>query len=285
MCRRGAAEPGAAKSSIESGSADPLAAGLTAAGAAAGLAVGWLTGHGHFVACIFPTVAGAAVGYVAGASRHLRGDELRRVLVIFILFVFSIIFWSSFEQSASSLTLFADRLTRTEIFGHSFPSSWFQSVQPTFVILLAPVFAMIWVRLGRHDPSSPIKFAFGILFAALAFALVAYASTLTGRGKVSPWWLVGCYFIQTLGELCLSPVGSSTVTKLSPGRMVGLMMGVWFLSIAFGDFLAGLASGFFEQTSSGTLVRLFGSIAAVTFVAGVVLLALSPLIKRVLPRE
>jgi POT family proton-dependent oligopeptide transporter len=255
---------------------------LAVVGAALGLFLSYDPSVGP-VSALFFTVVGTAFGYIAGVCRHLERGELGRVGVVFILFVFSVVFWASFEQAATSLTLFADRLTRTNILGFEFPSSWFQSVQPTFVILLAPVFAGIWVSLGRRNPSSPAKFATGLLFAAAAFGLVAFASTLTGAGKVSPGWLVGVYLLQTLGELCLSPVGLSTTTKLSPARMVGLMMGVWFLSISFGNFVAGRLGGMFTE-SEDALVRLFGIVAAVTLVAALVLFALTPLIRRMTPR-
>jgi proton-dependent oligopeptide transporter, POT family len=247
-------------------------------GAAAGRYFG-----GAFVSMLFPGVVGFFIGYLGGTARLLNGDELKRVLVIFILFVFSILFWMTFEQAGSSLTLFADKLTRNSIFGFEFPSSWFQSVQPTFVILLAPVFAGIWIKLGRRQPSSPAKFAFGLLFAGLAFALVAFASTLTGGGRVNPLWLVFVYLIQTFGELCLSPVGLSTVTKLSPARMVGLMMGVWFLSISIGSFIAGLSAGLFTE-SEGALFRLFGIFALISLVAAGILALLTPAIRRMTPR-
>ena len=123
-----------------------------------------------------------------------------------------------------------------------------------------------------------------MFFAALAFAVVALASTLVGGGRVSPWWLVGVYLLQTLGELCLSPVGLSTVTKLSPARMVGLMMGVWFLSISFGNFIAGKVGGEFVP-EAGALAHLFGTVAGITFIAAVVLVVLTPLIKKMTPRS
>jgi POT family proton-dependent oligopeptide transporter len=271
------------KDAANEGDADTLTLVFAVVGGLAGLALGYFWG-GSVVTSLFPTVLGAAIGYILGIVRHLNGDELKRVLVIFILFAFSVIFWASFEQAATSLTLFADRLTRTNLFGFEFPSSWFQTVQPTFVILLAPVFAGIWLKMGRRNPSSPAKFAIGLLFAGLAFALVAFASTLTSAGKVSPFWLVFVYLLQTLGELCLSPVGLSTVTKLSPGRMVGLMMGVWFLSISFGNYVAGWASGFFSE-DEGALVNLFGIIAAITIAAAFLLLVLTPVIKKMTPRS
>jgi POT family proton-dependent oligopeptide transporter len=233
------------------------------------------------------------LGYILGTVRKLSRDEALRVGVIFILFVFSVIFWMSFEQAATSLTLFADKLTRLNLFGFSFPSSWYQSVQPTFVVLMAPVFAAIWIKLGRRNPSSPAKFAFGLLFAGIAFVIVAFASTLipTTSGdlseaqKVGPQWLVVVYFFQTLGELCLSPVGLSTVTKVSPGRLVGLMMGVWFLSISIGNFIAGIMGGAFNEKAEGALVMMFGSVAAITFVAALILAVLTPLIKKMTPRS
>ncbi len=263
---------------------DVVTIALAVVGGVIGAALGFGYGESGFVSALFPTVVGFFVGYLAGTARQLAGEELKRVLVIFILFVFSVLFWMTFEQAGSSLTLFADRLTNNFIFGWQFPSSWFQFVQPTFVILLAPVFAGLWIKLGRRDPSSPMKFALGLLFAGLAFAIVAFASRLTGAGKVSPLWLVFVYFTQTLGELCLSPVGLSTVTKLSPARMVGLMMGVWFLSISFGSYIAGLAAGFFDENAEGALFRLFGVFAVVTLIAAAVLFALTPLIKRMTPR-
>lgn len=259
---------------------------LAVVGGCLGALIGYYVGDSGLVSALFPGVVGLFTGYLIGTARLLNGDELKRVLVIFILFVFSILFWMTFEQAGSSLTLFADRLTRNSIFGWEFPSSWFQSVQPTFVILLAPVFAGIWLRMGRRQPTSPAKFAYGLLFAGIAFAIVAFASMLTGSGdRVSPMWLVIVYFIQTLGELCLSPVGLSTVTKLSPARMVGLMMGVWFLSISIGGYIAGLAAGVFQGNSADALVRVFGIFAAISIVAALILFVLAPLIRKMTPRS
>ena len=207
-----------------------------------------------------------------------------RVLVIFILVLFSIIFWMTFEQAGSSLTLFADRLTRNAILGQAFPSSWFQSVQPFFVWTLAPVFAFIWQRMGGRQPSSPAKFALGLLFAGIAFVIISFASMLTGGGRVSPLWLVVVYLFQTFGELCLSPVGLSAVTKLAPARMVGLMMGVWFLSISIGSYIAGRTTVLFQGGTPEMLARAFAIFAAITLVAALVLAMLTPLIKKLTPQ-
>lgn len=249
-----------------------------------GLALGYMYGGAGLLSALFPGVAFFFAGYIAGIVRHLNGEELMRVLVIFILFVFSALFWMSFEQASTTLTLFADRLTDRTFLCTEVPASLFQSIEPFFLIVFAPVFAWLWLKLGRREPSSPAKFAYGLLLAGLSFAIIAFASTLTGAGKVSPLWLVLVYLLQTFGELCLSPVGLSTVTKLSPARMVGLMMGVWFLSISIGDYFAGRVLTFFHENEEGALLKLFGSVALMTFAAALVLALLTPLIKKMTPR-
>jgi POT family proton-dependent oligopeptide transporter len=287
-----AAVEGAGEEAVES--FDILTGALAVIGAVIGVWAGLRWGGAGWVGGLFPGVVGAFFGYILGIVRQLNRAEALRVGVIFILFIFAILFWMSFEQAATSLTLFADRLTRLNVLGIRFPSSWYQSVQPTFVVLLAPVFAAIWVKLGRRNPSSPAKFALGLFFAAVAFAIVAFASTLAPPSlgadlsetqKVGPLWLVAVYFFQTLGELSLSPVGLSTVTKVSPGRMVGLMMGVWFLALSIGNFLAGIMGGNFDEKREGALLTMFGTVALITMVAAVLLFALSPLIKKMTPQS
>jgi proton-dependent oligopeptide transporter, POT family len=217
-----------------------------------------------------PKVAAAS----GGAGVSFTAVEWKRMGAVVILFLFAALFWGAYEQAGSTLNLFADRYTRLSVLGFSFPSSWFQSVQPIFVILLAPVFAWIWMRLGSREPSSPAKFAWGLLFMGLAFLLLVPAASLAQGGtgvRVSPWWLVGAYFVSELGELCLSPVGLSVVTKLAPVRVVGLMMGVWFLSNALGNKIAGWAAGFFSTTPLPTL---FGTVAGVTLAAAVLMFLL-----------
>ncbi len=229
-----------------------------------------------------PRVARGAAGSSAatpGTFSFTRA-EWKRMAAIVIFFLAAILFWGAYEQAGSTLNLFADRFTRLDVFGFSFPSSWFQSVQPIFVILLAPVFAWLWVRLGRHEPSVAAKFAFGLLFMGLAFLILMPAGAMAQSGtgvRVSPWWLVVSYGISELGELCLSPVGLSAVTTLAPVRIVGLMMGVWFLSNAFGNKLAGWAAGFFSTTPLDTL---FGVVAAVLLIAAVVMFLLVKPIRR-----
>jgi POT family proton-dependent oligopeptide transporter len=263
---------------------DYLTLVLALAGGVTGAVMGMIYGEAGVLSALFPSVVGFFAGYLAGIIRHLNGDELKRVLVIFILFVFSILFWMTYEQAGSSLTLFADRLTQTTILGWTFPSSWFQSVPAIFVIIFAPIIGAVWQKLGDRQPSSPGKFTIGLFFAGIAFVVIAFAATLAATGRVSPMWLVVVYFLQTIGELCLSPVGLSTVTKLSPGRMVGLMLGVWFLSISIGSFIAGLTTRLFEGNDTSVLTRGFGIFAGVTLVAAIVLAVLTPLIKRITPR-
>ena len=215
-------------------------------------------------------------------TEAFTATEWKRVGAIVVLFVFASLFWGAYEQAGSTLSLFADRYTRLDVFGFSFPSSWFQSVQPLFVILLAPVFAWLWIRLGPHQPSSPAKFALGLLFAGLAFLLLVPAAMLAQSGegvRVSPGWLVWAFFLTELGELCLSPVGLSVVTKLAPARIVGVMMGVWFLSNAAGNKLAGWAAGFF---STLPLPTLFGTVAVVMLVATAILFLLVKPVKRLM---
>jgi POT family proton-dependent oligopeptide transporter len=203
------------------------------------------------------------------------------VLAIMALFVFASLFWGGFEQAGSSLNLFADRATRTSLFGWDFPSSWFQSVQPLFIILGAPLFAALWLRLGPREPSSPAKFAYGLLCVGLGFLVLVPAARMfeaTGE-RVSPMWLIVLYFLHTVGELSLSPVGMSTVTKLAPARLLGSMMGVWYLSIALGNLIGGEVAGFFETMP---LPKLFGAVFLTTAVSALVLALLVKPIRRLM---
>jgi len=215
----------------------------------------------------------AALGYFTYAIffAGLDAAEKKRMLVVFVLFIFAAIFWAGFEQAASSLNLFAEEHTNRMLFGWEMPAPWLQSVNSIFVVLLAPVFAALWLALDRRgrEPSAPWKFVMGPLFMGLGFAVVMVAARGTlGGAKVGMGWLCGTYLLHTVGELCLSPVGLSTTTKLAPHRMVGQMMGIWFLSISLGDLIAGRAAGFYASMSLPTL---FGTVAAVGIGAAVVL--------------
>jgi len=192
------------------------------------------------------------------------------------------LFWAAYEQKGASLNLFADRLVRTEIFGSSFPAPYLQSLTPMFVILLTPLFAMLWVRLKDRQPSSPGKFTLGLLLIGTAYLLMIPATMLTAQGRVSFWWLVGLYFLEVCGEMCLSPVGLSTVTKLSPPKLVGIMMGVWFLAAALGNKLAGYLSGFFVSNNPWQLTKLYGGIALGLLASALILAVLTPSIKKLM---
>ena len=216
----------------------------------------------------------------------LSAQEWKRIGAIGVLFLFTTLFWAAFEQAGSSLNLFADRLTRLSVWDWEFPSTWFQSLNSLFIILLAPLFAWLWVRLGRREPSSPAKFTAGLLLVGSGFLLLVPASMMTGYSggasspnDLSPMWLVGVYLLHTLGELCLSPVGLSIVTKLAPRRIVGSMMGVWFLSIAIGNGLGGWVAGFFDTLP---LPQLFGAVFVTTTVAALFLAFLIKPIRRLM---
>ena len=208
----------------------------------------------------------------------LSHDERRRVAVIPVLFVAAAVFWSGFEQAGSSMNLFADRLTDRTVLGMEAPTTWLQSVNPLFIILLAPVFASLWVRLGSKNPSIPAKFTYGLLQLGLGFLVLAWGSTFATDGTlVSPMWLIVTYFFHTTGELCLSPVGLSSVTKLSPKRLVGQMMGIWFMAAALGNLLAGLVAGLIESLA---LPQLFGAVGLILVGGGVVMLLVSGPVRR-----
>jgi POT family proton-dependent oligopeptide transporter len=225
------------------------------------------------------TVAFFAWLFLAGEWTR---DERKRLLVITVLFVAATVFWMAYEQAGSTLNLFAERNTDNHVLGHSFPASWYQSLPPLFIILFAPVFAALWLRLGHRNPSSPAKFAVGLLLLGIGFALMIGAATVAATGvRVSPMWLVLSYLFQTLGELCLSPVGLSAMSKLAPARVAGLVMGVWFLASSVGNYLAGMAASVYETMPLPTLFTLVTAIALAT---GLVLTLLIRPIRRMLER-
>lgn len=211
---------------------------------------------------------------------YSKNEETRRLGAIFYFFIGAFIFWALFEQAGTSLNLFADRHTATHVAGLEVPSSWYQSANPIFVILLAPVFAFLWVKLGKKQPSSALKFTIGLFFLALAFSVMVPAAKLAMEGRVSPLWLLGLYFLQTIGEMCLSPVGLSTFTKLAPRHLVGAMLGIWFLGAAFGNKFAGVLAASFGEGEGGSLDQFFGQQSIAVFIVAGVFLALVPWVKR-----
>jgi POT family proton-dependent oligopeptide transporter len=210
-------------------------------------------------------------------NKEWEDTTRKRLYAIPVFFFAAAIFWSAFEQAGSTLTLFADRFTVNAIFGRQFPSSWWQSLNALLIVLFAPVFAWLWVTLARkrREPSSPAKFAIGLFLMGSGFAVLAVGATFIGNGsdsvRVGAVWLFSVYLLHTLGELCLSPVGLSTMTKLAPKKLAGQMMGVWFLAAAMGNFIGGMIAGLFE---SFPLPLLFGAVFGTTLVATVVMLLL-----------
>ncbi|HER19775.1 MAG TPA: MFS transporter, partial [Chromatiales bacterium] len=197
--------------------------------------------------------------------RSFTPQEWKRMGVIMVLFVFSVMFWAAFEQAGTSLNLFADRMTNTNVLGWNFPTTWFQFINPFYIIVFAPIYAKLWVWLDRRDkePAAPLKFVYGMILVGLGFLLILPAASKAQDSgmQVSMFWLIGVYLLHTLGELSLSPVSLSMVTKLAPQRIVGSMMGIWFLSYALGNLIAGSVGGLFETLP---LVKLFGTVFVCT---------------------
>lgn len=230
-------------------------------------------------------VAVVYFGYLFLAG-GLTTEEKKRIGVIGILFIFAAIFWSAFEQAPTSLNLFARDFTDRMIGTFEVPATWFQSVNSFFIFLLAPFFAALWTRLGPRDLSAPAKFALGLFFAGLGFVVMIFAANIVVNGgglvKVSAMWLVASYFFQTVGELCLSPVGLSSMTKLSPRKFVGQMMGIWFLASSVGNLIGGLVGGHVDPEKLEQMPQLFIYTAAALLVSALLLGALTPVIRKLL---
>ena len=247
--------------------------------------------QGWFAISLPNLVAGLGTGIVAialgffgyviffcGYSKKQRD----RIWVIFILFILSALFWSGFEQAGSSMNLFAKRLTDLRVGSFDMPASWLLAVNPLFIILLAPLFAALWTWLdARHaNPSLPLKFGMGFLGLSLGFFVLSWgAAHASADNLVSPAWLIVTYFLHTVGELCLSPLGLSAITKLSPRQRLGQMMGVWFIGAALGNLIAGYMGGYFGQMEPAGL---FGNLAMMAGAAGFVAVLVSPVLTRMM---
>jgi POT family proton-dependent oligopeptide transporter len=220
-------------------------------------------------------------GWLLTSSNWTR-EERNRIYGIGVFFLAAALFWSVFEQAGSTLNLFADRNTQNVVLGYTYPSSWFQSMNSLFLIIFAPIFAWLWLRLARsrQEPSTPAKFSYGLILVGAGFAILIWAARMAEQGvQVSPMWLTITYLLHTWGELCLSPVGLSAMTKLAPARIAGLMMGVWFLATSVGNFIGGRVSGFYE---SFALPTLFGAVGFFAIAAGLLLFAFVRPIKRLM---
>ena len=226
-------------------------------------------------------IVGMYFVYLLTLGGHTR-EEKKRLIVILWLFILAAIFWSGFEQAGSSLNLFAQDLTDRNIFGWLMPAGFLQSVNAGFIIIFAPVFASLWVWLSSRNanPSIPLKFAFGLVGLAAGFFVIAWgAANATAASPVSPAWLIVMYFLHTMGELALSPVGLSSITKLAPKGRVGQMMGIWFVATALGTLVAGLVAGRLETLAPFALFR---SVAMLLAAASIVALLLSPGVKKLM---
>jgi POT family proton-dependent oligopeptide transporter len=219
---------------------------------------------------------------VQHAEEPLTTEEVDRVKVILVLALVVIFFWAAFEQAGGLMNLYTDEKVNRLVGGFLIPTTWFQAVNPAFIVLFGPVFAALWTRLGERgkDPSIPAKMGIGLLLVSLGFVLMLGASKQSdSEGKAALMWVVGAYFFHTMGELCISPVGLSMVTKLAPKRYASLLMGCWFLSNAIANKLAGTIGGYADKLGE---FKLFGVIVAATAVAGVLLLMVAGPLKRMM---
>ena len=258
--------------------------GLSAAGILPITLVGFAQATGVIVTILAVLYFGWVIGFVCHDS-----TERNRVGVCAILFLGAALFWSGFEQAGSSMNIFArDNTERSIAFLPDFLTSWIgteltagalQSVNPLFIILLAPVMGMLWLWLDRRSPSIPAKFGAGLILLGVGFLVLAWGSTYLVQGKVGMQWLIVTYFFHTVGELCLSPVGLSSMTKLAPERLVGQMMGTWFMGSALGNLIAGLVAGYIEEKP---LPELFGIVASIVIGSGILFLLFTPVIKKMI---
>ena len=223
-------------------------------------------------------------------------DERDRLIVVGILILFSLIFWALFEQAGSSLNILTDRGVNREIFGWEVPASMFQSLNAGFIFTIAPLFAMLWIALAKRnmEPSTPIKFSIGIIFVGLGFLALVYGMRSSEGLQTGIFWIILIYLLHTLGELCLSPVGLSSVTKLSPQRIVGFMMGMWFFASAAGNYVAGLiatatasessetSSDVFNLAQKQSFMDVYTDVGWIAIFCGIFLALITPLLKKLM---
>ncbi len=237
----------------------------------------------------------AMIGIPVWAVFSLKAAERDRMIVAVVLTFFSVVFWTLFEQAGSSLTLFADRNTDLNIMGvYTMPAGQVQIFNPLFIVIFAPIFSVMWVWLGKRglEPSVPLKFAIGLVLVGLGFLALVFGSQFHDSNYLVPlFWLALAYFIHSMGELCLSPVGLSMITKLSIPKLVGMMMGVWFLSSAFAQYIGGIVAQFAStetvggqvlnaQVSLDTYLGVFQTIGVAGIISGAVLFVLWPILKK-----
>ena len=223
-------------------------------------------------------------------------DERDRLIVVGILILFSLIFWALFEQAGSSLNILTDRGVNRVIFGWEVPASMFQSLNAGFIFTIAPLFASLWIALAKRnmEPSTPIKFSIGIIFVGLGFLALVYGMRSSEGLQTGVFWIILIYLLHTLGELCLSPVGLSSVTKLSPQRIVGFMMGMWFFASAAGNYVAGLiaratasdssgvSNDVFDLTQKQSFMDVYTDVGLMAIGCGIFLAILTPILKKLM---
>ncbi|ENP8456213.1 TPA: peptide MFS transporter [Photobacterium damselae] len=222
-----------------------------------------------------PAAHRAAAMNKSGKQEPLTKVERDRLKVILVMCTFVIVFWAGFEQAGGLMNIYSQEYTNRMIGSFEVPAAWFQSLNPFFIIICAPILASIWVKMGKNEPASPVKFALAMFSLALGFACMIGAALEQGGDltvKTSMMWLVGAYFFHTIGELCLSPIGLSLVTKLAPLRLASLMMGAWFGANAIANYVAGIVGSRLGETGP---LAIFSGIAITAIVAGVLLLLLS----------
>ena len=236
---------------------------------------------------------GAWLGY---ALFKCPPQERDRLIAIGVLILFSLIFWALFEQAGSSLNILTDRGVDRTLFGYEVPASMFQSLNAGFIFTIAPLFAMLWISLAKKgmEPSTPIKFAMGLIFVGLGFLVLVFGMQSSSGLQTGLVWIVLIYLLHTIGELCLSPVGLSSVTKLSPQRIVGFMMGMWFFASAAGNFVAGkIAQATSSDGSSVTgevfsisqkisFMDVYTSVGLIAIGCGIFLILITPILKKLM---
>lgn len=288
--------PAAATADVTSSSLPDQSVRNGIIGAVVGGVVAWLISGSILGVAVGATIGGALAISVLGTT----GEERNRVIALFIVAFFVVFFWAAFEQAGSSMSLFADKNTNLQLGSFTIPSSWFQSVNSFFIITFAPIFAWMWVMVGKRglEPSTPLKMSIGLALIAIGFGILMIGGGQADTGvKVSPMFLIGAFLFHTFGELCLSPVGLSYVTKVAPVRFASLLMGVWFLANAAANKVAGFLAGYtplpgeapaapeagfggYIQQLAGTNRGFFSIFVVSSLAAAVVLFFCVPLLKR-----
>jgi POT family proton-dependent oligopeptide transporter len=222
----------------------------------------------------------AQIQQADGSKAPLTKEEFDRIKVIFIMGVFTIVFWAGFEQAGGLMNIYAKEYTDRDLFGFEVPATWFQSVNAIFIVIFAPIIASIWIKMGSNEPNSPIKFALGLVFLAIGFGFMIGATLQQGGDvsvKTSMMWLILAYLFHTLGELCLSPIGLSMVTKLAPLRLASLMMGLWFGFTALANKVASFVGQFVGEGEAqvNNAFNIFAGIAITAIISAVIMYFLS----------